>query len=85
MRLIFNIDYPLGMAAYELLLRIAERVDHLRGIYIMGKSATLNGRIGDVMIPNVIHDEHSKNTYLIKQLFYGARCEALYDAWKCVG
>ena len=30
----------------------------------MGKAATLNGRIGDVMIPGVVHDEHSLNTYL---------------------
>jgi hypothetical protein len=31
----------------------------------MGKAATLNGRVGDVMISKVIHDEHSSNTYLI--------------------
>lgn len=67
--LILNIDYPLGMAAYEILSRITERVGNLRGIYIMGKAATLNGRIGDVMIPNVIHDEHSKNTYLFNNCF----------------
>jgi hypothetical protein len=27
------------------------------------------GRIGDVMIPNVIHDEHSQNTYLFDNCF----------------
>lgn len=67
--LIINIDYPLGMAAYEIMSRIAERVEGLRGVYIMGKAATLNGRIGDVMIPNVIHDEHSQNTYLFRNCF----------------
>lgn len=67
--LIVNIDYPLGMAAYELLSRIAEGVGSLRGVYIMGKAATLNGRIGDMMIPNVIHDEHSQNTYLFRNCF----------------
>ncbi len=67
--LIINIDYPLGMAAYELLSRIAEGVGSLRGVYIMGKAATLNGRIGDMMIPNVIHDEHSQNTYLFRNCF----------------
>jgi hypothetical protein len=68
--LILNIDYPLGMAAYEMLSRLSERMtNRLRGIYIMGKAATLNGRIGDVMIPNVIHDEHSQNTYLFDNVF----------------
>ena len=67
--LIINIDYPLGMAAYELLSRISEGVGRLNGVYVMGKSATLNGRIGDVMIPNVIHDEHSENTYLFRNCF----------------
>jgi hypothetical protein len=68
--LILNIDYPLGMAAYEMLSRITERTtSRFRGLYIMGKAATLNGRIGDVMIPNVIHDEHSQNTYLFDNCF----------------
>ncbi len=67
--LILNIDYPLGLAAYELLNRVTERVGHLLGVYVMGKAATLNGRIGDVMIPTVIHDEHSQNTYLFQNCF----------------
>ncbi|MBE2201457.1 MAG: hypothetical protein IAE79_22790 [Anaerolinea sp.] len=67
--LILNIDYPLGMAAYQVLTEIARNIAEVRGIYIMGKAATLNGRIGDVMIPNVIHDEHSLNTYLFNNCF----------------
>ncbi|HEY5949411.1 MAG TPA: hypothetical protein VIV40_28145 [Kofleriaceae bacterium] len=63
---IINIDYPLGMAAYHHLSAIALGVDELRGIYIMGKAATLNGRVGDVMISKVVHDEHSRNTYLFR-------------------
>ena len=35
----------------------------------MGKAATLNGRVGDVMIPNVVYDEHSRNTFLFKNCF----------------
>ncbi|PJF44131.1 MAG: hypothetical protein CUN55_05540 [Phototrophicales bacterium] len=62
--LIINIDYPLGLAAFELLSRVVEGTDAVLGIYIMGKAATLNGRIGDVMLANVVHDEHSQNTYL---------------------
>ena len=63
---IINIDYPLGMAAYHHLTSVALGVDELRGIYIMGKAATLNGRVGDVMISKVIHDEHSSNTFLFR-------------------
>ncbi|NVB77332.1 MAG: hypothetical protein HOV81_02970 [Kofleriaceae bacterium] len=64
--LIVNIDYPLGMAAYHHLSALTLGVDELRGVYIMGKAATLNGRVGDVMISKVIHDEHSSNTYLFR-------------------
>ncbi len=64
--LILNIDYPLGLAAYNILSKVAERHQKILGVYIMGKSATLNGVIGDVTIPKVVHDEHTRNTYLIK-------------------
>ena len=69
---IINIDYPLGMAAYHHLSAISLGVDELRGIYIMGKAATLNGRVGDVMISKVVHDEHSANTYLFKNALTAA-------------
>ena len=49
--IIINIDYPLGMASYELLSRISQGAGRLDGVYVMGKAATLNGRIGDMMIP----------------------------------
>ncbi len=67
--LILNIDYPLGLAAYNILAKIAEHVNPILGVYIMGKAATLNGVLGDVMIPNVVHDEHSQNTYLFQNAF----------------
>jgi len=67
--LIINIDYPLGMGAYQVLNEIARNIDEVRGVFIMGKAATLNGRIGDVMIPGVVHDEHSANTYLFHNSF----------------
>ena len=66
---IVNIDYPLGMGAYHILSQVATSVDALRGVYVLGKAATLNGRIGDVMIPYVVHDEHSRNTYLFNNCF----------------
>ncbi len=67
--LILNIDYPLGLAAYNLLMEVAENVGNILGVYILGKAATLNGVVGDVMIPYVIHDEHSRNTYLCPRAF----------------
>ena len=69
---IINIDYPLGMAAYHHLAAVTLGVDELRGIYIMGKAATLNGRVGDVMISKVVHDEHSANTFLFKNALTAA-------------
>ncbi|MCX6041334.1 MAG: hypothetical protein NTV69_09390, partial [Caldilinea sp.] len=38
-------------------------------VYVLGKAATLNGRVGDVMIPNVVYDEHSQNTFLFRNCF----------------
>ncbi len=67
--LILNIDYPLGLAAYNILTKVAEHVNTIHGIYIMGKSASLNGVMGDVVLPNVVHDEHSQNTYLFQNSF----------------
>jgi len=69
---IINIDYPLGMAAYQILSEIAQHVDRFAGVYIIGKAASLNGRMGDIVIPNVVHDEHSRNTYLFHNHFRAA-------------
>jgi hypothetical protein len=67
--IILNIDYPLGMAAYRMMREIMENLTGIRGIYILGKAATLNGSIGDVMISNVVLDEHSQNTYWLDNSF----------------
>lgn len=66
---LLNIDYPLGMAAYLMLREIMENLTQIRGIYILGKAATLNGSIGDVMIANAVNDEHSLNTYWLDNCF----------------
>jgi hypothetical protein len=70
--LILNIDYPLGLAAYNILSKISEHAGRILGVYILGKAATLNGVEGDVMIPNVVHDEHSRNTYIFPNAFIAA-------------
>lgn len=67
--LIYNIDYPLGMAAYHIFSQVSTAVGRILGVYILGKAATLNGRVGDVMIPNVVYDEHSRNSYLFRNSF----------------
>ena len=69
---IINIDYPLGMAAYRVLREVLENLIQVKGIYILGKAATLNGSIGDVMISNVVLDEHSLNTYWLDNPFTAA-------------
>ncbi len=66
---IVNIDYPLGMAAFHLFTRLAQGVGPICGAYVMGKAATLNGRVGDVMLSDTVFDEHSGNTYLFRNAF----------------
>ncbi len=66
---IVNIDYPLGVAAYNILREVAVDRSGLRGVYILGKAATLNADVGDVMISNVVHDEHSGSTYWLDNAF----------------
>ena len=88
--ILLNIDYPLGMAAYNILSEVSEHVEKVLGIYIMGKSASLNGTVGDIVIPNVVHDEHSKNTYLFQNSFNAAHVTpylmygTVLDNQKCV-
>jgi hypothetical protein len=70
--LIVNIDYPLGLSAYNILSEVADQAGKVLGVYVMGKAASLNGVIGDMMIPNVVHDEHSRNTYMFSNAFSSA-------------
>jgi hypothetical protein len=66
---IININYPLGMAAYHIMSQVGVATDQLRGVYVLGKAATLNGRIGDIMLSDVVYDEHSGNTYWFDNCF----------------
>jgi hypothetical protein len=66
---IANIDYPLGLAAYNILREVAIDVENLRGVYLLGKAATLNADVGDVMISNVVYDEHSSTTFWLDNAF----------------
>jgi hypothetical protein len=66
---IVNIEYPLGLAAYNILREVAVSQGALRGVYVLGKAATLNADVGDVMLSSVVHDEHSGNTYWLDNTF----------------
>ena len=67
--LIFNIDYPLGFAAYHILSELLENVSAIKGVYILGKAAVLNSEIGDLEIPRLTFDEHTQNSYVYKNCF----------------
>lgn len=66
---IVNIDYPLGGSAYNILREVAVDVSKLRGVHVLGKAATLNADVGDVMISGVVHDEHTRTTYWLDNAF----------------
>jgi hypothetical protein len=66
---VVNIDYPLGVAAYNILREVAVYSSMLRGVYVLGKAATLNADVGDVMLSSVVHDEHSGSTYWLDNAF----------------
>jgi len=66
---IVNVDYPLGVAAYNILREVAVDSSALRGVYVLGKAATLNADVGDVMLSTVVHDEHSNSTYWLDNAF----------------
>ncbi|HVG96392.1 MAG TPA: hypothetical protein VNK05_05810 [Chloroflexota bacterium] len=66
---LLNVDYPLGMASYHILREVLAEAPGVRGAYAIGKAATLNGAVGDVLIANVVYDEHSGNTYVFDNAF----------------
>ena len=72
---IVNVDYPLGLAAYHILRQVAEHSAWVAGVYVLGKAATLNAEVGDVMIPNAVYNEHSGNTYWLDNVISAADVE----------
>jgi uncharacterized protein DUF6909 len=66
---VVNVEYPLGLAAYNILRELTTSTDVVRGVYVLGKAATLNADVGDVLISGVIHDEHSGSTYWLDNAF----------------
>src|SRR5438105_1468376 len=66
---ILNIEYPLGQEGYCLQRALARHVGPLLGLYVMGKGATLTGRVGDILLCNIVSDERTATTYLIHNCF----------------
>jgi hypothetical protein len=66
---IVNIDYPLGQTGYFLQRALARKVGALLGLYVMGKGATLTGRVGDILLCNIVVDERTATTYLLHNCF----------------
>lgn len=60
--LIINIAYPLGLSAYHILDEVSENATAIRGVYVMGKAASLNATVGDITIPEIVFDQHTNNT-----------------------
>ena len=63
------------MAAYHLFSKLSERLENIRGLYVMGKAASLNGVRGDVIIPTVVQDMHSSNLYIFQNAFSASDVE----------
>lgn len=66
---IFNIDYPLGFGAYMILSTMLRNIQSIKGVYILGKASFLNGKLGDIALPTRVFDDHTKNTFVIKNAF----------------
>ena len=60
---ILNLDYPLGLAAAHLMSQAFQRFPHLRGVFILGKSAATMGRLGDILVPSQVYDTHTGTQY----------------------
>jgi hypothetical protein len=67
--LIVNIDYPLGFAAYHIFNKVLETSGKIRGLYVLGKAAVLNGEVGDIQIPRLVFCEHTQNSYIFNNCF----------------
>ncbi len=67
--IIINIEYPLGQAAFYLLKTFFNTFRQVKGVYIIGKAAILNGNIGDIQIPRVVLDEKTASTFSFDNCF----------------
>ena len=64
-----GVKNPLGLAAHHLLALAMQNLKDISGVYVMGKAATMYGRLGDVMIPNLVFDMHSRRLFTFENCF----------------
>ena len=50
--LLLTVDYPLGFLACQVFKELMAVLGKPRGVHDMGKAATLQGQVGDVIRPN---------------------------------
>ena len=60
---VLNTDYPLGFGAYHLIRIAFEYLPHWLGLFVLGKSAAMIGRLGDILIPTQVRDVHSARIF----------------------
>jgi len=59
----------LGFAAYFILKELLDRLQNIKGVYVMGKAAILSGDVGDIQIPNTVLDERTNNLFTFSNIF----------------
>ncbi|MCF8034876.1 MAG: hypothetical protein K9K66_19335 [Desulfarculaceae bacterium] len=78
---VLNTDYPLGFGAYHLLRAAGEHLSAWQGLFVLGKSAAMIGRLGDIMIPTQVRDVHSQRLFELPNCLNARRLAPyLYDA-----
>jgi hypothetical protein len=90
--MVLNIDYPLGRTAYFLLNKLAEHIVRIKGVYVVGKAASLFADRGDIIIPSSIIDQHTRNEYFLENCirvgdiepYLDSTVHAIYDNQKAV-
>ena len=58
-----------GLASYHIVREVLTSCAEVRGVYAIGKAATLNAAVGDVLLSDTVFDEHSGNSYAFPNAF----------------
>ena len=66
---VVNTDYPLGFSAFHLLEAAGRLFPDWRGLFILGKCASMIGRLGDLLIPTQVRDVHFHRLYSFTNCF----------------
>lgn len=63
---ILNLDYPLGLGAGHIMEEAGRRLPDWKGLFMLGKSAAMIGRLGDILIPGQVLDAHTGSLFVVK-------------------